>query len=58
MDLGSCSHDFVDLENVRVVTETAHGVNFADYTWLHCGVDGFGFVDYFDGDGGGIEEGT
>jgi hypothetical protein len=58
MDLSFCSHDFLDLENVRVVIKTAHGIDFADYTWLHCGIDGFGFVDNFDSDGGSIDEGA
>lgn len=58
VDLRLGGHDLVDFEDVRVVVEAVHGVDLANDAWLHGGVDGFGFVDDFDGDGGAVDEGA
>ena len=50
VDLGFGSHDFVDLEDVGMVTETAHRVDLSDYSRLHVGVDGLLLVNDFNGD--------
>jgi len=55
VDFGLRGHDFVDFKDVRVVVEAAHRVDLADYAGLHAGVDGFGLVDDFDGEGGAVD---
>jgi len=58
VDLGFGGEHLVDFEDVRVVVEAAHGVDLADYAWLHAGVNGFRFVDDFHGHGGTVDEGS
>lgn len=58
VDLGLGGEDLVDFEDVGVVVEAAHGVDLADYAWLHAGVNGFRFVDDFHGHGGTVDEGS
>ena len=40
----------MDLEDVAMVTETAHRVDLTDYPGLHVGVDGLLLVNDFNGD--------
>jgi len=58
VNFGLRRHNLVDFKYVRVVVEAAHGVDLADYAWLHAGVNGFGFVDNFDGEGCAVNKGS